>query len=102
MRITITIERGELYGENSKVGRKLKAIFKKLINTAFPVGVMHSKVGERQDILHFTGSVEDFIDAVNIKDKWVKGGRTTEGKKRKNDKLRPIYQKSKVESVDAN
>lgn len=101
MEIKIEIDRGEAYRQDNEEGKKLKAIFKKLIDTAFPVGIMHSKQGERQDILHYTGSVEDFIKAINIKDEWVKGGRTIEGKKRKNAKLQPIFEKSQAKCTDA-
>ncbi len=95
MKIEIKIDRGEAYGQDNATGKKLKAVFKNLIDTAFPVGIMHGKPGERIDILHYDGPVEDFIKAVNIKDEWVKGGRTIEGKKTKNAKLQPIYEKSK-------
>lgn len=97
MRIDITIERGKSFDKDSAEGKKLKAIFKRLIGTAFPVGILHSKPDESNDVLHFVGTVEDFIDAVNIKDKWVKGGRTIEGKKAKNAELKPICEKSQQE-----
>lgn len=97
MKINIEIDRGEAYGQDDEEGKKLKAIFKNLIDTAFPVGIMHGKPGEKPSMLHYNGPVEDFIDAINIKDKWVKSGRTIEGKKIKNAKLRPIYERSQAE-----
>lgn len=102
MKINIEIERGEEYGQDNEAGKKLKAIFKKLIDTAFPVGIMHSVPGEKQNNLHFVGTIEDFINAIDIKDTWVKGGRVIEGKKIKNAKLQPIYEKSQAECVNVN
>jgi len=102
MKINIEIERGEEYGQDNEAGKKLKAIFKKLIDTAFPVGIMHSVPDKDHSVLHFAGTIEDFIDAINIKDKWVKEGRTIEGKKIKNAKLQPIYEKSQAECVNVN
>ena len=96
MEITITINRGEAYSNDSKEGKRLKATFKKLANTAFPVGIMHGTPNAAVNDLLFTGSIEDFIEAIDHKDMWVKGGRTTEGKKTKNAKLKPIHEKSQA------
>lgn len=91
MKINITINR--VAEPDDKTKQIEKEILQSLIATEFPVGVLHSHPSERS--LHFSGTVEDFVKAIEIKKDFLASGKTAEDKREMNTKLRPIYEKSK-------
>lgn len=95
MKINIVIDRGQAYGQDSKEGKEAKEIFKSLIATEFPVGLMHAKPLCEPHILFFSGTVTDFVTAIGIKKQFLASGKTAQDKQAMNAKLRPIYEKSK-------
>ena len=88
MKINITINR--VASPDDKTKKAESEILKSLIATDFPVGILHSHPSERN--LHFCGTVEDFVRAIEIKKDFTAG---IFDKKEMNEKLRPIYEKSK-------
>ena len=91
MRINISIDR--VAEPDDKTKKTEKAILQLLKATDFPVGVLHSHPSERN--LHFSGTIADFVAAIEIKKEFLAGGQAPGGKKAMNEKLRPIYEKSK-------
>ncbi len=91
MKINITIDR--VAEPDDKTKKLEKEILKSLIATELPVGVLHSHPSERD--LHFCGTVEDFVKAVEIKKDFLVSGKSQDDKHAMNEKLRPIYEKSK-------
>jgi len=90
LRIDIKIDR--VNEPDDKTKKAEKVTLQSLIATGFPVGVLHSHPSERD--LHFSGTVEDFVEAMDIKKDFLATGQTAEDKHKMILKLRPIYEKS--------
>ncbi len=93
MIINISIHR--VNEPDDKTKKAEKTILQSLIATEFPVGLLWSSPSERN--LHFSGPMEDFVKAVDIKKDFLASDKTSADKKKMNEKLRPILEKSKEE-----
>ncbi len=91
LRIDIKIDR--VNEPDDKTKKAEKVVLQSLIATEFPVGVLHSHPSERD--LHFSGTVEDFVEALEIKKEFLASGQTAEDKHRMNEELKPILERSK-------
>ena len=91
MRIDIKIDRVNTPDDKTKKAEKV--VLQSLIATEFPVGTLHSHPSERD--LHFSGTVEDFVKAMDIKKEFLATGQSSEDKHRMNEELKPILEKSK-------
>lgn len=94
MRIDIVIKRAQMTA-GSKEYKKAQQILKSLIATEFPVGILHGHDSESTNDLHFSGTVEDFVAAMEIKEEFLASSQAKEDKSAMIAKLTPIYQKSK-------
>ena len=92
MKIDIIIDRDATPDDKTK--KTEKQIHQLLAITEFPVGIMHSHPSERD--LHFSGTVHDFITAIEIKKRFLESGKSQADKQAMNKALAPIYEKSKA------
>jgi len=87
MKISITIDRGQTYRLDTDEGKEAKKIYKSLIATKFPMHIMATKKGDEPQILSYSGTVEDFVVAMNTKRKFLKSNQTIEDKKTMVDEM---------------
>ena len=91
--ININIDRADSPGDKEK--KEEQRLMKLLTNTGFPLGIMLTTPEDMPRNLSFSGSIEDFCSACNIKQEFVNGDKSQAAKHKMNEKLRPIYEKHK-------